>query len=226
MRVLLVEDEPEMAGLVAGKLNRSGFVADCVHSLDETREALRQHRYSLVLLDRRLPDGDGVSILPEIRKSQPSIRVVMLTARNAVEDRIEGLDAGADDYVTKPFDANELIARVRACLRRPGGEAPPPIAVGRLVFAPETHDVFVNGAPIHFHKRERALLGVLLLNAGRAVLRDRLLAEIYGFADEVQANALNMLVSRLRRRLQDLDAGVEIHTARDVGYLLTKRKAR
>ncbi|BBU64306.1 DNA-binding response regulator (plasmid) [Methylosinus sp. C49] len=226
MRVLMVEDEPEMAKLVAGKLARSGFVADRVGSLDETMEALRQHKYSLVLLDRRLPDGDAVSILPEIRRAQPSIRIMMLTARNAVEDRIEGLDAGADDYVTKPFDANELIARVRACLRRPGGEAPPPIAVGRIVFHPETHDVSINGANVLFHKRERALLDILLLNAGRAVLRDRLLSEIYGFADDVQATALSMLVSRLRRRLLDLDAGVEIHTARDVGYLLTERKER
>jgi len=226
MRVLMVEDEPEMAKLVAGKLARSGFVADRVGSLDETMEALRQHKYSLVLLDRRLPDGDAVSILPDIRRAQPSIRIMMLTARNAVEDRIEGLDAGADDYVTKPFDANELIARVRACLRRPGGEATPPIAVGRIVFHPDTRDVSVNGAIVLFHKRERALLDILLLNAGRAVLRDRLLAEIYGFADDVQATALSMLVSRLRRRLLDLDAGVEIHTARDVGYLLTERKER
>lgn len=226
MRVLMVEDEPEMARLVAGKLARSGFVADRVGSLDETMEALRQHKYSLVLLDRRLPDGDAVSILLDIRRAQPSIRIVMMTARNAVEDRIEGLNAGADDYVTKPFDANELIARVRACLRRPGGEATPPIMVGRLVFDPDMRDVSVNGATVLFHKRERALLDILLLNAGRAVLRDRLLAEIYGFADDVQANALSMLVSRLRRRLQDLDAGVEIHTARDVGYLLTERKAK
>jgi two-component system OmpR family response regulator len=226
MRVLMVEDEPEMARLVAGKLARSGFVADRVGSLDETMEALRQHKYSLVLLDRRLPDGDAVAILPDIRRAQPSIRIVMLTARNAVEDRIEGLDAGADDYVTKPFDANELVARVRACLRRPGGEMSPPIAVGGLVFHPDTRDVSVNGAVVLFHKRERALLDILLLNAGRAVLRDRLLAEIYGFADDVQANALSMLVSRLRRRLNDLDAGVEIHTARDVGYLLTARKQK
>ncbi|OAI27633.1 two-component system response regulator [Methylosinus sp. R-45379] len=226
MRVLMVEDEPEMAKLVAGKLARSGFVADRVGSLDETMEALRQHKYSLVLLDRRLPDGDAISILPEIRRAQPSIRIVMLTARNAVEDRIEGLDAGADDYVTKPFDANELIARVRACLRRPGGEAATPIAVGRIVFHPDTRDVSVDGALVLFHKRERALLDILLLNAGRAVLRDRLLAEIYGFADDVQATALSMLVSRLRRRLLDLDAGVEIHTARDVGYLLTERKEK
>ncbi|WP_400771487.1 response regulator [Methylosinus sporium] len=226
MRVLMVEDEPEMAKLVAGKLARSGFVADRVGSLDETMEALRQHKYSLVLLDRRLPDGDAVSILPDIRRTQPSIRIVMLTARNAVEDRIEGLDAGADDYVTKPFDANELIARVRACLRRPGGEATPPIAIGHIVFHPDTRDVSVNGALVLFHKRERALLDILLLNAGRAVLRDRLLAEIYGFADDVQATALSMLVSRLRRRLLDLDAGVEIHTARDVGYLLTERKEK
>lgn len=224
MRVLLVEDEPEMARLIAGKLARSGFVADLVASIGETLEALQQHRYPLVLLDRRLPDGDAVAILPRIRKSHPRIKILMLTARNAVEDRIEGLDAGADDYVTKPFDADELIARVRACLRRRGGKSPPPVALGGLLFDPETHELRVNGAPVHFHKRERALLGALLLNAGRAVLRDRLLAEIYGFADEVEANALNMLVSRLRRRLLDLDAGVEIHTARDVGYLLTKRK--
>ncbi len=225
MRVLVVEDEPEMAVLLARKLGQSGFVVDCVGSLDETIEALKMHKYALVLLDRRLPDGDSISILPEIRRARPNVRILMLTARNAVDDRISGLDAGADDYLTKPFDANELIARVRARLRRPGGDIAPPIIVGGLSFRPDTNEVFINEKSVHFHRRERALLDILLRNAGRAVLRDTLLSEIYGFADEVQANALNMLVSRLRRRLLDLGAGVEIHTAREIGYLLTGRKA-
>lgn len=222
MRTLLVEDEPEMARSIGIKLGRSGFVADAVGSIAEARESLEVHRYAFALLDRRLPDGDGITLLPDMRRLQPGIRVLMLTACDAVNERICGLDAGADDYLTKPFDSDELMARIRACLRRPSAGLLPPISMGAFSFDLNIRELSVAGCPVMLHRRELALIDVLARHAGRVVLRTTLLDEIYGFDDEVQANALNILVSRLRRRLSDLNAGVEIHSARGIGYMLTK----
>jgi two-component system, OmpR family, response regulator len=222
MRILLVEDELEMARVIAAKLGKSGFIADHMRSIAEARAALATHRYSIGLLDRRLPDGDGVSLLPEIRKLHPGLRILLLTACDAVDDRIVGLDAGADDYLTKPFDADELMARIRACLRRPGGEPLPPVVIGALSFDLQARDVSVDGESIMLHRRELALLETLVRHAGRVVLRAALMEEVYGFDDDIQANALNILVSRLRRRLSNLRAGVDIHSARGVGYMLTR----
>jgi two-component system OmpR family response regulator len=222
MRILLVEDESELARALSVRLGRSGFIADHVRALDEAREALTCHRYGVALVDRRLPDGDGLELLPGLRELQPGIRVLILTACESVADRIYGLDAGADDYLAKPYDLDELMARIRACLRRPGGDAPPPVALGRLSFDLATHQVAVAERPIVLHRRELALLEALIRNAGRIVLRDKLVEEIYGFDDDVDGNALNILVSRLRKRLHDLDAGVEIHAARGIGYMLAR----
>lgn len=222
MRVLLVEDEPEMARALSARLGRSGFVTDSVGGLDDARAALRCHRYDLALVDRRLPDGDGLGLLPEMKQRQPGIRILLITACETVRDRIIGLDAGADDYLPKPFDLDELMARIRSCLRRPGAEASPPVVLGSLSFDFVTHQVAVHGTPLTLHRRELALLGALLRNAGRLVLRDKLVEEVYGFDDDVQSNALNILVSRLRRRLADRDAGVEIHAARGIGYLMAR----
>ncbi|QGM99184.1 response regulator transcription factor [Methylocystis parvus] len=222
MRVLLIEDEPEMARALGVRLGRSGFIADYVSGIEDARAALQCHRYALALVDRRLPDGDGLELLPELKHSQPGIRVLVLTAFHAVSDRISGLDAGADDYLAKPIDLDELMARIRACLRR-GDVAPaPPAILGALSFDFVTHQVSVKGVPLVLHRRELALLEALMRNAGRLILRDQLLEEIYGFEDDVQMNALNILVSRLRKKLDDLDAGVEIHAARGIGYMLTK----
>ncbi|PWB78494.1 MAG: two-component system response regulator [Methylocystaceae bacterium] len=222
MRALLVEDEPEMARSIGVKLGRSGFVADSVGTIADARESLRLHRYAFALLDRRLPDGDGITLLPDMRRRQPGIRILILTACDAVNERISGLDAGADDYMTKPFDSDELMARIRTCLRRPGADLLPPITIGSLSFDLNIRELSVAGRPVVLHRRELALIDVLARHAGRVVLRTTLLEEIYGFDDEVQANALNILVSRMRRRLSELNAGVEIHSARGIGYMLTK----
>ena len=222
MRVLVVEDEPEMARALDVRLGRSGFIADYVGALDEARAALRSYRYEVVLIDRRLPDGDGLELLPVIRRLQPGIRILVLTACGTINDRICGLDAGADDYLAKPVDLDELMARIRACLRRPGGAPPPPVALGSLTFDFSSNQVSVCGKPVVLHRRELALLEALMRNAGRVVLRNQLVEEVYGFDDDVESNALNILISRLRKRLQDLEADVEIHAARGIGYVLAR----
>ncbi|QGM44778.1 response regulator transcription factor [Methylocystis heyeri] len=222
MRVLLVEDEPEMARALGARLGRSGFIADCVGALEEARAALQCHRYGLALVDRRLPDGDGLALLPELKRLQPGIRILVLTACETVSDRICGLDAGADDYLPKPFDPDELMARIRACLRRPGAQPTPPVVLAKLSFDLSTQQVSVAEKPLVLHRRELALLEALMRNAGRIVLRNQLQDEVYGFDDDVQGNALNILVSRLRKRLHDLGAGVEIHAARGIGYMIAR----
>jgi len=224
VRILIVEDQREMAALIADRISDAGFVADHVCDVAEAIEALRTRDYPLVLLDRRLPDGDAIGAVPTIRRLRPGIRIFFVTALQSTDDKINGLDAGADDYLSKPFDADELMARIRASLRRPGGRPLPPVVVANLSFDLDAHEAQVAGRPLVLHKRELLLLEALVRRAERAVTHDSLIEEIYGFGEMVQIDALKMLVSRLRQRLEKQNAGVEIHAARGIGYLI--RKAR
>lgn len=224
MKILLIEDEKEMARLVAALVSHVGFKVDVAPSMSSGLQAFRENSYDLLLLDRRLPDGDGTSLIRTAREMQPGIRVIMLTALDALADKVAGLNAGADDYLTKPFQGDELIARVRACLRRPGGEARPPVVVGSLSYDLQTDDVSVNGSIINLSRRELMLLKALVQRVSRVTSRESLLTEIYGYHDDVMATALDTIVSRLRRRLVELEARVEIHTVRGRGYLLVEKQ--
>jgi DNA-binding response OmpR family regulator len=220
MRLLLIEDEPQMSRLIAANLGDAGYVVDPVASIGEAEAALAVARYALVLLDRRLPDGDGVALLRHIRARQPGVPVIILTALDEVADKVRGLDAGADDYLTKPFMKEELLARIRAALRRPGGEATPPISCGRLTFDPASRAVAVEGQRVILKRRELALIESLIRRVGRVVARETLMSEVYGFDDDIQSNTLDAHVSRLRGRLAKLAAGVAIHPVRGIGYML------
>jgi two-component system OmpR family response regulator len=220
-RILLVEDDPALAREIVRALARENRELDHVASLADAFEAVIQHPYRLVLLDRRLPGGDGLALIAaaKSRPSPPSI--IVLTARDEVADRIEGLDAGADDYLVKPFALDELTARVRAAFRRPAAVAPSePVVIGRLVFDLATREARVAGRPLDLARRELALLDQLVRRAGRVVQRGHLDSELYGFDAPVTPNALEIQVSRLRRRLKEADAGVELRTIRGVGYML------
>jgi two-component system, OmpR family, response regulator len=225
MRILIVEDQLDLAEQLSELLADTGYATDQVGTLAEGLEAIASHDYPLVLLDRRLPDGDGVSILPTIRAARPGIRVVVVSALRSLDDRVNGLDAGADDYLTKPVDSNELLARIRASLRRPGGMDHPPVSVADLSFDLNRCEACVKGEPLSATKREMLLLEALVRRAGRAVTHHALMEQIYGLEENVQSDALKMLVSRLRQRLKERDAGVEIHSARGVGYMLAKSGA-
>jgi DNA-binding response OmpR family regulator len=224
MRILIVEDQPDIAKLIAKNVAKSGFVADRAGSLADASAAIREHDYPLMLLDRRLPDGDGISLLPELKRTRPGIRVLIVTAVRTIEERVNGLDAGADDYLTKPFAAEELIARIRACLRRPGGELLPPVTIGALTFDFNSRDASIHGEPFIPPRRELALLEALTRRAGRAVNYSELLEEIYGSDDGSHLGALKMLACRLRQRLDDRSAGVEIHAPKGIGYLVREMK--
>jgi DNA-binding response OmpR family regulator len=221
MRILLVEDEPELGATLRARLTHAGYVVDLACSLGDAIEAVMLGRHAVVLLDRRLPDGDGLALLPVLRTRNPAPQAIVLTALDDIADRVKGLDAGAVDYLVKPFSFDELAARLRAVSRRTYSSAPLlVIEVGCLQFDPATRDVSVNGRHLLVPRRELAILGTLLRRAGRVVVREHLESEVYGFDDEIGSNAIEAQVSRLRRRLADAQAGVALIGVRGVGYLL------
>ncbi|WP_141589235.1 MULTISPECIES: response regulator transcription factor [unclassified Myxococcus] len=221
MRALLVEDEPELARLVANEATSQGFSVDAVASVTEARSAIHLGAYAIVLLDRRLPDGDGLCLIPELRAMQPEAGVLVISAMGDVPERVAGLDAGADDYMEKPFHADELRARIRSVLRRPAqARQLQPVRCGAIEYDLGSRQMTVQGRPLLLRRREASLLAALMRRARRVVQRDTLIKEVYGFDEEPSANTLEAHISRLRRRLEDCGAGVVLHPVRGVGYLI------
>jgi len=220
MRILLVEDEAEFAEALRGALERDRFTVDWVASLSLASEASRSGVHELVLLDRTLPDGDGLSLIPQLRTDTPGVPIIVLSARGEPSDRVTGLDDGADDYLVKPFDLDEMFARIRAVQRRPAEVTVDEIVVGELAFDMAFGEARVRGKRLDLQRREVAVLTALLRRRGRTVLRESLEAAVYGFDDMIQSNTLDSHISRLRKKLGNAGARVEIHTVRGVGYLL------
>ncbi|MGP4724304.1 response regulator transcription factor [Agrobacterium deltaense] len=220
MRLLLIEDEKGMADALTATLGRQGIVIDHTMWLGDAMELTRQHVYDAILLDRRLPDGEGLAFIPQLRHAGIDTPIILLTALNEPEDRIAGLDGGADDYLGKPFLVGELLARVRAVLRRPANLAPAEITAGRIVIDPLHLSVTINSAPFDLPRRELAILVALAKRKGKSVLRSTLEAAVYNYEEEIQSNALDAHISRLRKRLFDASAGVGVHNIRGIGYLL------
>ena len=222
MRVLVVEDELRLAELLKSALGRAGFVADAVRTAADAREALATTAYDVAILDLGLPDGDGLDILAETRRSGRNVPALVLTARDAVEDRVRGLDAGADDYLIKPFAMTELIARTKALLRRPGLALGVTLEAGNIAFDTIGRDVRVAGAVLQLPRQELAILEHLMRRLGRVVPKAVLEEKLYGMDDELASNAIPVHVHHLRRKLADMGASSEIHTVRGIGYLLTE----
>ena len=223
MRILYVEDDPEMASSLQTHLGQRGMVVDLAGSIRSAEDALRGAAYRLMLLDRSLPDGDGANLVPRARQIIPGLPIIILTAKVAVADRVVGLDVGADDYLTKPFATEELLARIRAISRRPQGIPLPVLILGRLEFDFISREARVAGQVLSLPRRQLLVLESLALRQGRTVRREALLESVYGFDDQIQSNALDSHVSRLRRALAESDAGVEIHVMRGIGYLLKEK---
>ncbi|MDR3447860.1 MULTISPECIES: response regulator transcription factor [unclassified Dyella] len=223
MRILLVEDEPEMAIALCAALQRHGMLVDTAPDLSQAGEALRQNVHDLLLLDRQLPDGDGITLIRLARKYRADLPVIMLTARGALPDRVAGLDLGADDYLVKPFAIEELLARIRAISRRPSQLVLPTATVGNLTFDFSTHEAFVEGVLLPLPRRQMLVLEALFLRHGRTVRREVLQESVYDFNDEIQSNALDAHVSKLRRSLAESGARADIHVIRGIGYLLKER---
>ena len=224
MRVLLAEDNARLASLINDGLTEEGFALDWFATLDGAKEAAAAINYDLALLDLGMPDGDGVDFIRAVRHSGNSTPILVITARNGLDDRVRGLDSGADDYLVKPFEMPELAARCRALLRRPGACLGTTLMVANLEFDSAEREVRVSGIVIRVSPRELDLLERLMRRVGHVVTKESLEEALYSLAADVTPNALEAVVSRLRRRLATAKAGVILHTAHGVGYMLTPKQ--
>ncbi|GGC86131.1 response regulator [Halopseudomonas salina] len=216
MHILLVEDDPLIASGIAAGLAAQGMTVDPVGTAAHAEAMLGTIAFDVMILDLGLPDEDGLLLLRRLRAREVTIPVLVLTARDAVSDRVAGLQAGADDYLVKPFDLRELSARLHAMLRRASGRSSNLIRHGVLVYDPDAALAWVNDTPVELSRRERALLSTLLLNKGRVLTAGQLKDSIYGMSDELESNALNVHIHHLRRKLgNDI-----VETVRGLGYRL------
>ncbi|WVT76263.1 response regulator transcription factor (plasmid) [Sinorhizobium chiapasense] len=220
MRILLLEDEPEMASALKAALERRQVIVDHVSTLADAEAVAELWPYDVVVLDRRLPDGEGLDLIPKLRNLGVAAPILMLTALGSINDRVAGLDAGADDYLSKPFAVEELMARLRALARRPVSLKAEQTKVGRLIYDFRHREAAVDDKPLDLLRRERLALEALMRRPGRTVLRATLEESVYAMEDEIGSNALDSHLSRLRRKLDDVGAGVEIRAIRNLGYLL------
>jgi two-component system response regulator TctD len=225
MRVLLVEDNKELVGLLIKGLAQSGLAADTVGSVADANHVLATMRYAVIVLDLGLPGNDGLTLLRDLRRRNDSTPVLILTARDGVNDRVAGLREGADDYLPKPFAMEELVARLQALLRRPGNLLGKLVSFGNVALDTEGRQVFVAGASRTFPARETAVLEILLRRGGNVAPKRLFEDHLFGLAGEVGSNAVEVYVHRLRKMLVDAGASVKIHTVRGVGYLMSEDKA-
>ncbi len=218
MRILLVEDDPQLGdGLTVG-LRQAGFAVDWVKDGHAADHALHAESFDLVVLDLGLPRLSGMDVLSRARQRGQAMPILILTARDATGDKVSGLDAGADDYLVKPIDLDELTARIRALARRSAGRAAPLLTHGDLALDPAAHIVTLAGQPVELSSREFSLLQMLLENTGRVLSRTQLEQSLYGWRDEPDSNALEVHIHHLRKKLgSDL-----IRTLRGVGYTIAK----
>jgi len=223
MRVLVVEDEPEVRDFLLRVLREAAWAADAAPNGTRALAALKDGEYDLAVLDVGLPDMDGFEVCRRLRARGDRTPVLILTARHAVNDRVRGLDAGADDYLAKPFAVSELLARLRALARRPAAALDPVLRIADLELEPATRQASRAGVPIALTAREYALLEYLLRNPRRVVSRAQILAHVWDDNFDPVANAVDVLVGRLRRKV-DTDALTPLlHTVRGAGYVLTDR---
>jgi len=219
MRLLLVEDDPMIGASVQSGLRQEGYSVDWVRDGAAAELALAGGVHEMILLDLGLPKKNGLDLLAGLRRKGLAMPVLVITARDAVADRVKGLDAGADDYLVKPFDLDELSARIRALLRRQAGRASPLIENGALSLNPATHEVLLRGAPVNLSAREFALLHALLEQPGVPLSRTQLEDRLYGWEEEIESNTVEVYIHSLRRKL-----GAEwIRNVRGVGYLVPQQ---
>ena len=220
MRILVVEDDSVLRDGLTRSLRGAGYAVDTAQDEKLADDLLSVHAFDLFVLDLGLSGLDGLEVLRRLRRRASSAPVLVLTARDAVEDRVAGLDLGADDYLVKPFNLAELEARVRALVRRAQSASAARITHGALTLDTAARRAFVDGAALDLSAREVALLEALLLSTGRVVSKDQLADRLYGVSDEVGPNAIEVFVHRLRRKIEP--AGVVIRTIRGLGYLVEK----
>lgn len=220
MRILLVEDNLSLADALSALLRQSGYALDVVHDGLSAEALAAAESYDLVILDLNLPHMDGLEVLRSMRARRNGAAVMILTARGTPEERIKGLDLGADDYLIKPFDIGEFEARVRSLLRRQAGLKNSTITFGALSFDLTGRSFALSDQPLELPARERGLLELLVLRAGKVVAREAIVQSLTSLEDDLSANAIEQYVSRLRKRLAP--SGLTVKTARGIGYFLDR----
>lgn len=220
MRLLLIEDNLRLAELTTSGLRAAGFTVDACHTAADADAALNVVAYDAAIIDLGLPDMDGIELLKHIRAQRRNIPVVILTARDGLKDRVKGLDAGADDYLLKPFAMEELVARLHAVLRRPADVLPDRLQFQNLGLDPSRHQVTVDGSAVPLTRREFDVLEIMIRNVGRVVSKTMIDEKLHGFGDDVSANSVEAIMSRLRKRLRATGATLNIVTIRGVGYMI------
>jgi len=220
MRILLVEDDRALHSALLALLVQSGYAVDGVHDGASAEALLRAESFDLVILDLNLPQMDGLDVLRAMRARQGGAAVMILTARGSSDDRVRGLDLGADDYLAKPFDVREFEARVRSLLRRQAGLRASTVSLGALALDLTTRQFSAHGTALDIPPRERALLELLVMRAGKVVAKEAIVQSLTSLDDILSDNAIEQYISRLRRRIAPL--GLELRTVRGIGYLLDK----
>lgn len=222
MRLLIVEDNQDLAALLARGLNSAGLTSDRARTADDARAMLAVAQYAAVILDLGLPDDDGLNVLKDMRDQANATPVLVLTARGRVDDRVRGLQAGADDYLVKPFDFEELLARVQSLLRRPGAFLGRTLTIGNLVFDSVSRETRVGDQLLNIPVRETEILELLLRRINRVVPKTTVESQLFGSQEDLGSNAIEVYVHRLRKRLEAHGADARIQTMRGIGYVLNQ----
>lgn len=220
MRVLIVEDEQDLAGIIKMGLEEEGYVVDVAHDGEEGLYMAENYPLDAILLDVMLPVMDGLTLLTTIRKNGIKTPVLLLTARDALMDKIEGLDTGADDYMTKPFEFTELVARLRSLIRRGGDASEAVLRIADMEINTASHEVSRGGVPIKLSAREYALIEYLAYNAGKVVSRTQIVEHIYHEDTEMDSNVVDVYINYLRKKIDKEPWSKLIHTIRGAGYIL------
>ena len=225
MRLLFVEDNIDLAEYTKSCLERESFAVDWFDNANDALHVIGNTRYDALILDLGLPDMDGMDVLRKIRTQYSDLPILILTARDSIQDRVAGLNDGADDYLLKPFEMSELLARIKALLRRPGGALGLVLKAGNLIYDTVGREVSVGGITLNLSRREMDMLEQLMRRKGRGVPKGVIEESIYGFGSEVASNTIEVAMHRLRKRLEKSKAAVEIHTIRGVGYILQENSS-
>ncbi|TMJ75389.1 MAG: response regulator transcription factor [Alphaproteobacteria bacterium] len=225
MRLLLAEDSERLQELLSESLKQAGYMLDVVATAAELFSSVAATKYDLLIIDLGLPDGDGLSAIRDLRATGMSVPILIITARGSIDDRIVGLDSGADDYLIKPFNHAELLARIRALLRRPSELQGPVLRRGRTEFDQAKDEVRCSGRSIQLRLSERRLLAELMRRSGAVVAKSAIEGTLSQSSRDLSPNAVEALISRLRRALSDAGSGIVIETVRGVGYRLTEEDA-
>ena len=220
MRILLLEDEPEMARALLEALRRRDVLADHVRTIADADAMARIGTYDVLVLDRRLPDGEGLDLVASLRQRKYPVPILVLTALGSIDHRVDGLDSGADDYLAKPFAIEELLARLRALQRRGPTLSDKYLNFGNLSVDPRSNEISIAGSVVEFPRREYLVLETLMRRPNRIVTRSNLIESVYALEDEIGSNALDAHISRIRKKLILAGAAAEIRAVRNIGYLI------